>query len=61
MAHHLHAHPLFSYIPTEELADDAVLEAARTSTEEGRKVERNMGEKWVACFRRIEDPPEDPE
>jgi tRNA (guanine-N7-)-methyltransferase len=27
------------------------------STEEGKKVERNKGDKWVACFRRKEDPP----
>ena len=58
MAHHLHAHPLFEYIPTAELVDDAVLEAARTTTEEGRKVERNNGDKWIACFRRVEDPVE---
>jgi len=56
MAHHLHAHPLFDYIPTETLADDPILEAARTATEEGKKVERNKGDKWVACFRRKEDP-----
>jgi tRNA (guanine-N7-)-methyltransferase len=55
MAAHLKIHPLFEYIPTEELADDPILEAARTSTEEGKKVERNRGDKWVACFRRIED------
>lgn len=58
MAHHLHAHPLFEYIPTEELQDDPVLLAARTSTEEGKKVERNKGDKWVACFRRKDDPTE---
>jgi len=57
MAHHLHAHPLFEYIPTEELSDDPILLAARTSTEEGKKVERNKGDKWVACFRRRDDPP----
>jgi tRNA (guanine-N7-)-methyltransferase len=57
MAAHLKIHPLFEYIPTEELADDPILEAARMSTEEGKKVERNKGDKWVACFRRKEDPP----
>lgn len=56
MAYHLHKHPLFEYIPTETLADDPILLAARTSTEEGKKVERNHGDKWVACFRRREDP-----
>ncbi|AFR93026.2 tRNA (guanine-N(7)-)-methyltransferase [Cryptococcus neoformans C23] len=59
MAHHLHAHPLFEYIPTETLSDDPILEAARTATEEGQKVERNKGDKWVACFRRKEDPKEE--
>ncbi len=59
MAHHLHKHPLFEYIPTDELAHDPVLEAARTSTEEGKKVERNEGEKWVACFRRVSNLPEE--
>lgn len=59
MTHHLNAHPLFEYIPISRLADDPILEAARMSTEEGRKVERNKGEKWVACFKRNADPPED--
>ncbi|WVF72361.1 tRNA (guanine-N(7)-)-methyltransferase [Kwoniella sp. CBS 6097] len=56
MASHLNAHPLFDPIPTEELKDDPILEAARTATEEGKKVERNKGDKWVACFRRKDDP-----
>ncbi|TYJ53116.1 tRNA (guanine-N(7)-)-methyltransferase [Cryptococcus floricola] len=59
MAHHLLNHPLFTPIPNEDLKDDAILEAARTSTEEGQKVERNGGEKWVACFLRREDPEEE--
>jgi tRNA (guanine-N7-)-methyltransferase len=58
MMHHLNLHPLFEYIPTEELLadNDPVLLAAMTSTEEGMKVERNKGSKWAGCFRRIEDP-----
>ncbi|GFZ46442.1 tRNA (guanine46-N7)-methyltransferase [Saitozyma sp. JCM 24511] len=58
MASHLHKHPLFEYIPNEELVDDPVLLSARTATEEGKKVERNKGDKWVACFRRKENPEE---
>ena len=54
---YLKIHPLFDPIPNEEMADDPCLEAARTSTEEGMKVERNKGDKWIACFRRREDPP----
>jgi tRNA (guanine-N7-)-methyltransferase len=59
MMHHLNLHPLFEYIPTEQLlaADDPVLRSAMTSTEEGIKVERNKGSKWAGCFRRKEDPP----
>jgi tRNA (guanine-N7-)-methyltransferase len=49
MAAHLKIHPMFDTIPNEELVDDP--------TEEGKKVERNKGDKWVACFRRREDPP----
>ncbi|ORY21599.1 guanine-N-7 methyltransferase [Naematelia encephala] len=56
MALHLHKHPLFEYIPNDQLTHDPVLEAARTSTEEGKKVERNKGDKWVACFKRKENP-----
>ncbi|RSH95659.1 tRNA (guanine-N(7)-)-methyltransferase (tRNA(m7G46)-methyltransferase) [Saitozyma podzolica] len=58
MASHLHKHPLFDYIPNEELIDDPVLLSARTATEEGKKVERNKGDKWVACFRRKGNPEE---
>jgi tRNA (guanine-N7-)-methyltransferase len=58
MVHHLHLHPLFEYIPTEELKDDEVLRETMRSTEEGRKVERNKGDKYVGCFRRREDPVE---
>ncbi|KAK4687290.1 tRNA (guanine-N7-)-methyltransferase, partial [Tremellales sp. Uapishka_1] len=59
MAMHLHKHPLFEYIPTEALANDVCLNHARGSTEEGQKVERNGGDKWVACFRRKADPEEE--
>ncbi|EJD49014.1 hypothetical protein AURDEDRAFT_135924 [Auricularia subglabra TFB-10046 SS5] len=33
-----------------------VIEAVKTSTEEGKKVERNKGDKFLACFRRLPDP-----
>ncbi|EIW70266.1 tRNA (guanine-N(7)-)-methyltransferase [Tremella mesenterica] len=59
MFSHLSKHPLFTLIPTEELEDDPILLAVRTSTEEGKKVERNKGSKFVACFTRVEDPPWD--
>ena len=58
MAMHLDRHPLFDRIPNADMADDAILESARTATEEGKKVERNKGDKWAACYRRKEDPEE---
>ena len=57
MAHHLNDFPLFEYIPTEELeTTDPVIEQIRNATEEGKKVSRNNGDKFVACFRRLERP-----
>lgn len=35
---------------------DACVGIMRTETEEGKKVERNKGMKFVACFRRVKDP-----
>ncbi|KAF9516909.1 hypothetical protein BS47DRAFT_1436689 [Hydnum rufescens UP504] len=56
MVHHLTAFPLFERIPNEELDGDPVVEQVKTSTEEGKKVQRNNGDKFLACFRRLEDP-----
>jgi len=57
MVKHLEAFPLFERVSEEQLREEGhglVLDAVRTSTEEGQKVERNQGDKWLACFRRIE-------
>ncbi|KAJ7883046.1 putative methyltransferase-domain-containing protein [Mycena olivaceomarginata] len=57
MKSHLDAFPLFESISEEQLRAEGkgpVVDAVYTSTEEGKKVERNKGEKWLACFRRIE-------
>jgi tRNA (guanine-N7-)-methyltransferase len=56
MAHHFEDHPLFERIPDEELVEDVCVEVMRNDTEEGKKVTRNGGQKWIACFRRKEDP-----
>ncbi|KAA8897856.1 putative methyltransferase-domain-containing protein [Sphaerosporella brunnea] len=56
MAHHFEDHPLFERIAEEDLRDDVCVEVMRNDTEEGKKVARNGGQKWVACFRRREDP-----
>ncbi|KAF9162584.1 tRNA (guanine-N(7)-)-methyltransferase (tRNA(m7G46)-methyltransferase) [Actinomortierella ambigua] len=55
MVKHLDEHPLFARIPDEELKDDPAVEHVINATEEGKKVERNKGDKFLACYRRLED------
>jgi tRNA (guanine-N7-)-methyltransferase len=57
MVSHFDAHPSFERVSTEEQEADECVAVMRTETEEGKKVERNGGEKFVALFRRSEDPP----
>ncbi|KAH9950700.1 putative methyltransferase-domain-containing protein [Amylocystis lapponica] len=57
MRTHLEAFPLFQAVSEADLRAEGkgpILDAVYSSTEEGRKVERNQGEKWLACFRRVE-------
>lgn len=56
MIQHFAEHPLFDIIPNEELTNDCVVQKLYDSTEEGKKVTRNSGNKYLAVFRRIEDP-----
>ena len=54
---HLSAFPLFEPVGEETLRSEGkgdIIDAVYTSTEEGKKVERNGGNKWLACFRRIQ-------
>ncbi|KAI9505204.1 guanine-N-7 methyltransferase [Coemansia spiralis] len=53
---HLDAFPLFERIPDDELENDPAVPCVINSTEEGKKVARNNGSKYLACYRRIEDP-----
>jgi len=57
MVEHFRDHRSFETVPEAELEGDVCLETMRVETEEGKKVERNEGQKFVACFRRVEDPP----
>ncbi|POS87891.1 hypothetical protein EPUL_000407 [Erysiphe pulchra] len=57
MVHHFETHPAFDRIPEEDQEADECVKIMRTETEEGMKVERNNGPKYVALFRRLEDPP----
>lgn len=57
MVQHFEAHPSFERVAEEEQETDPCVGIMRTETEEGKKVERNHGQKFVALFRRLEDPP----
>lgn len=56
MVEHFENFPLFERIPEDQLKGDIVVEKLFTSTEEGQKVTRNNGEKFLAVFKRIADP-----
>ncbi|KAL8736166.1 MAG: hypothetical protein Q9166_000321 [cf. Caloplaca sp. 2 TL-2023] len=56
MVKHFEGHPSFERVGKEEEAEDECVKTMIVETEEGKKVERNKGEKFVACFRRLEDP-----
>uniref|UniRef100_A0A8D0BPD3 tRNA (guanine-N(7)-)-methyltransferase n=1 Tax=Salvator merianae TaxID=96440 RepID=A0A8D0BPD3_SALMN len=55
MVKHFQEHPLFEQVPLTELANDPVVDLLGTSTEEGKKVQRNGGKTFPAVFRRIVD------
>lgn len=56
MRSHLEAHPLFERLSSEEEESDECVKIMTTATEEGKKVARNGGSKYIACFRRTENP-----
>lgn len=56
MVTHLTSHPLFSRLSEEEVGADPTSGLLFESTEEGQKVTRNGGSKWMAVFRRVSDP-----
>ncbi|KAL7989809.1 hypothetical protein Chor_012475, partial [Crotalus horridus] len=55
MVKHFQEHPLFEEVPLKELAADPVVSLLGTSTEEGKKVQRNGGKVFPAVFRRVRD------
>ncbi len=56
MTTHLEKHPLFRRFSEDELKEDPVVEKLFESTEEGQKVTRANGQKFVSVFERIRDP-----
>ncbi|GAU88615.1 hypothetical protein RvY_01284-1 [Ramazzottius varieornatus] len=53
MAKHFEEHRLFRGLSAEEMEKDPVVPKLWDSTEEGKKVTRNGGQKFCACFERI--------
>jgi len=56
MVSHLDEHPLFQRLTDAECSVDIIVTKLYESTEEGQKVSRNKGDKFLAVYRRIEDP-----
>ncbi|XP_065827437.1 tRNA (guanine-N(7)-)-methyltransferase-like [Oscarella lobularis] len=56
MVCHLDDHPLFRRQTDAESANDPVIEKLYESTEEGKKVTRNKGDKYMAVYVRVADP-----
>ncbi|CAL7934830.1 unnamed protein product [Xylocopa violacea] len=56
MMKHFQEHPLFDNVSEEELDKDPIVGKLYESTEEGQKVTRNKGDKFLAVFKRIPDP-----
>jgi len=50
---HFLQHPLFVQLMPEEYATDPIVPLLGDSTEEGKKVTRNNGDKYTAIFKRI--------
>jgi tRNA (guanine-N(7)-)-methyltransferase len=56
MVERFEAHPSFERVGEEEVEGDVCVGVMREETEEGKKVTRNGGRKFVAVFRRGVDP-----
>eukprot|EP01100_Stratorugosa_tubuloviscum_P014696 TRINITY_DN7_c0_g2_i1.p1 TRINITY_DN7_c0_g2~~TRINITY_DN7_c0_g2_i1.p1 ORF type:complete len:277 (+),score=101.00 TRINITY_DN7_c0_g2_i1:40-870(+) len=52
MVTHISVHPLFERVTDEELESDPVIPLVRNCTEEGKKVAKSNGSKFLAVFRR---------
>ncbi|XP_044731791.1 tRNA (guanine-N(7)-)-methyltransferase [Chrysoperla carnea] len=55
MVKHFVQHPLFEQISNEDLKEDLIVDKLYESSEEGQKVTRNNGDKYLAVFKRIPD------
>lgn len=53
MVKHLEEHPMFKRLPESWEKQDECVEIMTHKTEEGMKVARNNGSKYIACFERV--------
>jgi tRNA (guanine-N7-)-methyltransferase len=56
MVDQIEQHPLFRCLEENEKEKDMFVPLLADCTEEGQKVTRNFGEKWLAVFQRLENP-----
>lgn len=56
MVKHLDEHPLFERVGEELESQDECVKIMRESTEEGKKVARNNGSKYIKVYRRLPNP-----
>ncbi|ODV95588.1 hypothetical protein PACTADRAFT_50288 [Pachysolen tannophilus NRRL Y-2460] len=56
MVKHLEEHPLFERLDKNWESQDECVKIMLNSTEEGKKVTRNNGSKFVACYKRLNNP-----
>jgi tRNA (guanine-N7-)-methyltransferase len=56
MVEHIDAHPLFRRLTQDELDHDICIPHVMQDTEEGKKVARNSGDKFLAVYERVADP-----
>ncbi|KAJ6237988.1 tRNA (guanine-n(7)-)-methyltransferase [Anaeramoeba flamelloides] len=52
MKGHLEEHPLFTELTKEEYQNDPLINVISTESEEAKRVEKNGGTKFLACFKR---------
>jgi len=55
MVKHFTEHPLFRRVTNEQLSGDVIIPHLYGSSEEGQKVTRNSGSKFLAVFTRVKD------
>uniref|UniRef100_A0A1B6C0T8 tRNA (guanine-N(7)-)-methyltransferase n=2 Tax=Clastoptera arizonana TaxID=38151 RepID=A0A1B6C0T8_9HEMI len=56
MVEHITEHPLFERVTDSELLKDPIINKILDCSEEGQKVTRNDGPKYLAVFRKVSDP-----